>query len=61
MTRRRRLVERSWREAAFHQKPVAESDHGRLVGSGTPSELTEDGHRSLEDVFLSLTAPGADR
>lgn len=36
-------------------------DHGRLVGSGTPSELTEDGHRSLEDVFLSLTAPGADR
>jgi ABC-2 type transport system ATP-binding protein len=29
-------------------------DRGRLVGSGTPTELTADG-RSLEDVFLDLT------
>ncbi|MPZ61136.1 MAG: ATP-binding cassette domain-containing protein [Propionibacteriales bacterium] len=30
-------------------------DHGRLVASGPPAELTADG-RSLEDVFLDLTA-----
>ncbi len=30
-------------------------DHGRLVTSGTPDELTEGGRRDLEDVFLSLT------
>ena len=28
-------------------------DHGRVVATGTPAELTHDG-RSLEDVFLSL-------
>lgn len=32
-------------------------DHGRLVRSGTPAELTENGTRSLEDVFLDLTSP----
>ncbi len=30
-------------------------DHGRLVASGSPAELTGDGSRSLEDVFLDLT------
>ena len=30
-------------------------DRGRLVASGTPTELTADG-RSLEDVFLALTS-----
>lgn len=30
-------------------------DHGRLVTSGTPDQLTEGGTRDLEDVFLSLT------
>jgi ABC-2 type transport system ATP-binding protein len=30
-------------------------DHGRLVTSGTPDQLTEGGSRDLEDVFLSLT------
>ncbi len=30
-------------------------DHGRLVTSGTPDELTEGGARDLEDVFLALT------
>lgn len=30
-------------------------DHGRLVGSGSPAELTEGGTRTLEDVFLALT------
>jgi ABC-2 type transport system ATP-binding protein len=30
-------------------------DHGRLVGSGSPQELTDGGRRSLEDVFLDLT------
>ena len=30
-------------------------DHGRLITSGTPDELTEGGRRDLEDVFLSLT------
>ncbi len=30
-------------------------DHGRLVRSGTPAELTDGGARSLEDVFLALT------
>lgn len=33
-------------------------DHGRLVGSGTPGQLTEGGTRDLEDVFLALTAKG---
>lgn len=32
-------------------------DHGRLVASGTPGQLTE-GERSLEDVFLDLTGEG---
>ena len=31
-------------------------DRGRIVGSGTPAELTQDGRRPLEDVFLELTA-----
>ncbi len=30
-------------------------DHGRLVMSGTPAELTQDGVRRLEDVFLDNT------
>jgi ABC-2 type transport system ATP-binding protein len=30
-------------------------DHGRLVVSGTPAELTEGGVRRLEDVFLEKT------
>jgi ABC-2 type transport system ATP-binding protein len=30
-------------------------DHGRLVMSGTPAELTGDGVRRLEDVFLDNT------
>jgi ABC-2 type transport system ATP-binding protein len=30
-------------------------DRGRLVASGTAAELTGDGARSLEDVFLDLT------
>ncbi len=30
-------------------------DHGRLVASGTPAELTDGGARTLEDVFLALT------
>ena len=30
-------------------------DHGRLVASGTPADLTEGGTRSLEDVFVALT------
>ncbi len=30
-------------------------DHGHLVASGTPAELTGDGARTLEDVFLALT------
>jgi len=30
-------------------------DHGHLVTSGTPDQLTEGGRRDLEDVFLSLT------
>ncbi len=30
-------------------------DRGRLVASGAPAELTGDGVRTLEDVFLSLT------
>jgi ABC-type multidrug transport system ATPase subunit len=30
-------------------------DRGRLVVSGTPSELTEGGVRRLEDVFLDNT------
>ncbi|MEZ5094151.1 ABC transporter ATP-binding protein [Nocardioides sp.] len=30
-------------------------DRGRLVGSGSPAELTDGGARSLEDVFLDLT------
>ncbi|MFN8136121.1 MAG: ABC transporter ATP-binding protein [Propionicimonas sp.] len=33
-------------------------DRGRLVGSGTPAELTDGGTRALEDVFLELTARG---
>lgn len=36
-------------------------DQGRLVGSGTPDELTEGGARALEDVFLDLTAKGFPR
>lgn len=32
-------------------------DHGRLVSSGSPAELTGGGVRSLEDVFLELTTP----
>lgn len=32
-------------------------DHGRLVRSGTPDELTDRGARTLEDVFLELTSP----
>jgi ABC-2 type transport system ATP-binding protein len=31
-------------------------DHGQLVGSGTPAQLTDGGTRALEDVFLDLTA-----
>ncbi len=34
-------------------------DAGRLVATGSPSELTGDGLRSLETVFLDLTTPGA--
>lgn len=30
-------------------------DRGRLISSGTPADLTEQGSRTLEDVFLSLT------
>ncbi len=30
-------------------------DRGRLVGAGSPAELTGEGSRSLEDVFLELT------
>ncbi len=30
-------------------------DRGRMVVSGTPQELTGDGHRRLEDVFLDNT------
>jgi ABC-2 type transport system ATP-binding protein len=30
-------------------------DRGRVVATGTPSELTRGG-RSLEDVFLAVTA-----
>ena len=34
-------------------------DHGRLVASGSPAELTAEGRHSLEEVFLRLTAPDA--
>jgi ABC-2 type transport system ATP-binding protein len=30
-------------------------DLGRLVASGTPASLTDDGRRSLEDLFLDVT------
>lgn len=30
-------------------------DRGRIVGAGSPAELTGEGSRSLEDVFLELT------
>jgi ABC-2 type transport system ATP-binding protein len=33
-------------------------DAGRLVATGTPAELTDHGLRSLETVFLELTAHG---
>ncbi|MFT3871750.1 MAG: ABC transporter ATP-binding protein [Nocardioides sp.] len=33
-------------------------DHGRLVASGTPAELTDEGRLDLEDVFVDLTDPG---
>ena len=42
-------------EAAKLADEVHIIDHGRLVTSGTPDELTEGGRRDLEDVFLSLT------
>ena len=28
-----------------------------MIASGTPAELTGDGDRSLEDVYLELTEP----
>jgi ABC-2 type transport system ATP-binding protein len=34
-------------------------DHGRLLASGRLDELTGDTNRSLEDVYLGLTAGGA--
>jgi ABC-2 type transport system ATP-binding protein len=42
-------------EAAKLADEIHIIDHGRLVISGTPDELTEGGRRDLEDVFLSLT------
>lgn len=33
-------------------------DHGRLVASGSPAELTDGGRLDLEDVFVDLTDPG---
>lgn len=34
---------------------VAVIDQGRVIASGSPSELTDGGSRSLEDVYLELT------
>ncbi|MDN5804926.1 MAG: ABC transporter ATP-binding protein, partial [Microlunatus sp.] len=34
-------------------------DRGRVSVAGTVTELTQHGHRSLEDVFLSHTQDGA--
>jgi ABC-2 type transport system ATP-binding protein len=41
-------------EAAFLADRVAIIDHGKIIASGTPGELTR-GEGSLEDVFLKLT------
>ncbi len=44
-------------EAASLADQVHILDHGRLVATGSPAELTDAGRRSLEDVFLDLTDP----